>query len=233
MLMPAGRSREPAEIEKKKKILYCVMHCCHNPRHLAYPGIPFTELPLIPGAAQVVRLYHSALGKEYLERKKEAYQLISEGYSNVLLIPPRYRLVKVTERMERVPIQVKEALSELSINAYKVNPQYYWHENTHIELILAKEYMRAYGFDSAIIVSSPYHMRRVKLLTELVFPEEKYTITCVPDRYEHVHDPWWKSRKDVTWIAMEYTKITWFLIYQRFSELLTAIKHFSAQILQG
>ncbi len=194
----------------------------HSPNYLLFREQPRSSDCIIP-----------LLGKEYLERKKEAYQLISEGYSNVLLIPPRYRLVKVTERMERVPIQVKEALSELSINAYKVNPQYYWHENTHIELILAKEYMRAYGFDSAIIVSSPYHMRRVKLLTELVFPEEKYTITCVPDRYEHVHDPWWKSRKDVTWIAMEYTKITWFLIYQRFSELLTAIKHFSAQILQG
>lgn len=194
----------------------------HSPKYLLFREQPKQSDCIIP-----------LLGKEYLERKKEAYQLISEGYSKVLLIPPRYRLVKVTEQMERVPIQVKEALSELSINAYKVNPQYYWHENTHIELILAKEYMRAYGFDSAIVVSSPYHMRRVKLLTELVFPEKEYTITCVPDRYEHVHNPWWKNRKDLTWITMEYTKITWFLIYQRFSHMLTAIKHLSAQVFQG
>lgn len=193
----------------------------HSPSYLLFREKPKQSDCIIP-----------LLGREYLERKKEAYQLISEGYSNVLLIPPRYRLVKVTEQMERVPIQVKEALSELSIDAYKVNPQYYWHENTHIELILAKVYMQAYGFDSAIIVSSPYHMRRVKLLTKLVFPENEYTILCVPDRYENVHDPWWTNRKDVTWIIMEYTKITWFLIYQRFSELFTAIRHFSGQFFQ-
>ncbi|MDM7912857.1 MAG: hypothetical protein QUS09_07145, partial [Methanotrichaceae archaeon] len=33
------------------------------------------------------------LGKEYIPRKKEAFRLISEGFSQVLLIPPRYRLV--------------------------------------------------------------------------------------------------------------------------------------------
>jgi hypothetical protein len=194
----------------------------HSPSYLLFREQPKVADCIIP-----------LLGKEYLERKKEAYQLISEGYSNVLLVPPRYRLVKVTEQMERVPIQVKEALSELSIDAYKVNPQYYWHENTHIELILAKEYMRAYGFDSAIIVSSPYHMRRVKLLAEYEFPEKEYAITCVPDRYEHIHDPWWADRKDLTWIIKEYAKITWFLIYQRFSELLTTVRHFIAQVQQS
>lgn len=181
------------------------------PRYLVYREEPKKADCIIP-----------LLGKEYIERKKEAFQLISEGFSNVLLIPPRYRLVKVTNTKQKIPVQVKEELSELSILAYKVHPQYRWHENTHLELILAKEYMEAYGFDSAIIVSSPYHMRRVKLLAGYVFPENRYAITCVPDRYEQVRASWWKDRRSIMWVVMEYTKIGWFLFYQRFSQLLTS-----------
>jgi hypothetical protein len=168
------------------------------------------------------------LGTEYLDRKKEAYQLISEGYSKILLVPPRYRLVHVTDGKSRVPEQVKEELSELSILAYKENPQYRWHENTHIELILAREYMMAYGFTSAIVVSSPYHMRRVKILTGYVFPEKEYTITCIPDRYESTGDPWWSTRQSFLWVIREYAKIGWFLVYHRFSELLSSLSDFMA-----
>ncbi|HOI08088.1 MAG TPA: ElyC/SanA/YdcF family protein [Deltaproteobacteria bacterium] len=169
------------------------------------------------------------LGKEYIERKKEAYELISEGYSRVLLIPPRYRLVHVNDGNNRVPVPVKEELSELSILAYKEHPQYRWHENTHIELILAKQYMMAYGFTSAIVVSSPYHMRRVKLLSSYVFPEEQYTITCVPDRHARTASPWWSTREDFTWVTREYAKIAWLMIYYRFSELIT----FTSDLLSG
>lgn len=166
------------------------------------------------------------LGIEYVERKKEAFQLISEGYSKILLVPPRYRLVHVSDGKNRVPEQVKEELSELSILAYKENPRYRWHENTHIELILAKEYMMAYGYTSAILVSSPYHMRRVKLLSRYVFPENEYAITCIPDRYESPAAPWWSTRQGVGWVSKEYVKIGWFLVYHRFSELLTWLSDF-------
>jgi hypothetical protein len=168
------------------------------------------------------------LGLEYLDRKKEAYQLITEGYSKILLVPPRYRLVHVRDGMKKEPEQVKEELSELSILAYKENPRYRWHENTHIELILAKEYMMAYGFSSAIVVSSPYHMRRVKILTHYVFPENEYAITCIPDRYEDTCVPWWSTRQGFAWVTREYAKIGWFLVYHRFSELLSSLSDFFA-----
>lgn len=219
----------------KRKLKYFIIACLillalgslpilsHNaPTYLIYREEPKKADCIIP-----------LLGTEYIERKKEAFQLISEGFSNVLLIPPRYRLVKVTDAKEKIPVQVKEELSELSILAYKVHPKYRWHENTHLELILAKEYMEAYGFDSAIIVSSPYHMRRVKLLAEYVFPEDNFVITCVPDRYEVIRKAWWKDRKSLSWIAMEYSKIAWFLFYQRFSQMLTYFVDTVSQILHA
>lgn len=170
------------------------------------------------------------LGTEYVERKKEAFQLISEGYSKILLVPPRYRLVHMKDGRNKEPEQVKEELSELSIPAYKEHRQYRWHENTHIELILAKEYMMAYGFTSAIVVSSPYHMRRVKLLTGYVFPAGEYTITCVPDRRESIAEPWWSTRQGFAWVTKEYVKIAWFLVYYRFSELLTLASDFIEEL---
>lgn len=192
----------------------------HNaPRYLTFREEPKKADCIIP-----------LLGTEYVERKKEAFQLISEGFSNVLLIPPRYRLEKVTDAKEKIPMEVKEELSELSILAYKVHPQYRWHENTHLELILAKEYMVAYGFDSAIIVSSPYHMRRVKLLSQYVFAEDNFVITCVPDRYEELRSNWWKDRRSVSWIVKEYSKIAWFFFYQRFSQMLTFLADTVSQV---
>ncbi len=170
------------------------------------------------------------LGKEYVERKKEAFRLIAEGYSSVLLIPPRYRLVHVTNDSLKVPLQIKDELSDLSIYAYKGNPQYRWHENTHLELILAKEYMMAYKFDSAIIVSSPYHMRRVRIIADRVFGDGNYLITCVPDRFEAIHNPWWLDRKGLIWVSMEYLKIGWLLVYERFYDLISSVMDFFERI---
>lgn len=212
-------------MNRKKTILIAVIAiaCCLGvlfslsykaPHYLMYREEPRKADCIIP-----------LLGNEYLERKKEAFQLIAEGFSNVLLIPPRYRLERVTDRQEKVPLQIKEELSELSIRAYKVNPRYRWYENTHLELILAREYMTAYGFASAIIVSSPYHMRRVKLLASSVFPQDEFEITCVPDRYESMHSSWWTDRKAIMWISREYTKIAWFLFYHRFSELFISLRN--------
>ncbi len=215
-------------------------------RRIKYPIIACSTLVIVVLLTVIIHrapdylLYHDEvtkadciiplLGKEYIPRKKEAFRLIAEGFSQVLLIPPRYRLEHVTGKKEKIPIRVKEELSELSIDAYKEHPRFRWHENTHLELILAKEYMMSYGFTSAIIVSSPYHMRRVKILSEYVFPESSYRITCIPDRFEQRSNPWWLDRRSLIWVVKEYTKIGWFLVYHRFSELITVSIDYLSQL---
>jgi hypothetical protein len=219
-------------LSKKKRFIIIILCSCalvivslsmlvhYAPRYLLFNEPPRKSDCIIP-----------LLGNEYLDRKKAAYKLISEGYSKVLLVPPRYRLVRVTDEKQKVPVQVKEELSELSIRAYKADPQFRWHENTHIELILAKEYMMAYGFNSAIVVSSPYHMRRVKLLAGYVFPESRYSIVCVPDQFESTASPWWSRKESFMWVAREYMKIGWLLVYHRFSELLTSVSDLASRLL--
>ncbi|MCD6532570.1 MAG: YdcF family protein, partial [Deltaproteobacteria bacterium] len=86
-------------------------------------------------------------------------------------------------------------------------------ENTHLEMIMGKKIMDKLGYRSAIIVSSPYHMRRLQLIAGKVFgndyqvgftatPFEKFgTLGCFRS---------WKAFENV---GSEYLKIGWFLVY--------------------
>jgi hypothetical protein len=91
------------------------------------------------------------------------------------------------------------------------------YENTHLELLLAREMMVKLGLKSAVIVSSPRHMRRIQLIAGKVFADGGYDIglkstslksysslTCLQSG---------RCRKHV---AGEYLKITWFLVYSWF-----------------
>ena len=45
--------------------------------------------------------------------------------------------------------------------------------------------MAEYGFKSALFVSSPYHMRRIKIIAESVYnDDEQYILSFVPTSYE-------------------------------------------------
>ena len=88
-------------------------------------------------------------------------------------------------------------------------PRYF--ENTHVEMLLAKKIMDAYGFKSAIFVSSPFHMRRIKIMANRVFGSA-YDITLVSS-FEKSYDgllTLWDESKHV---FMEYLKLIWFLGY--------------------
>ena len=63
-------------------------------------------------------------------------------------------------------------------------PSFY--EDTHIEIIEAQKRMSDYGLKSAIFVSSPHHMRRIKLIAEKVFKSNNYNFYYVPTRYENI-----------------------------------------------
>ena len=80
-------------------------------------------------------------------------------------------------------------------------------------MIKGKKIMDKLGYRSTIIVSSPYHMRRLQLIAGKVFgddyqigfqatPFEKYdTLGCFRS---------WKAFENV---RNEYLKIGWFLVY--------------------
>jgi len=68
----------------------------------------------------------------------------------------------------------------------------------------------------ANIVSSPYHMRRIKTIAGRVFSED-YKLYFIPTRYQNVNKAVWRfDKKDFLSLFLEYLKIVWFLLYSPF-----------------
>lgn len=144
------------------------------------------------------------LGNEYKDRKAEAVRLIRDGYAEYLLVPAYGKLARVPD------------FERSSRNGSPSRPSHYpvVYEDTHIEVLEAKRLMDKQGLTSAIFVSSPYHMRRIRLIADRVFPAH-YTILFVPTRFERpMGNLWFLEQSSVRKIVGEYGKIAWFFIYR-------------------
>ncbi|OPY00909.1 MAG: hypothetical protein A4E60_02047 [Syntrophorhabdus sp. PtaB.Bin047] len=155
-----------------------------------------------PRRADAVVLF---LGNEYRERKAEAVKLIGEGYAVYLVIPAYGRVVEAGKHGD--PMR----------NAVPSRPSHYpvVYEDTHIEIIEAKRLMDGKGLTSAIFVSSPHHMRRIKLIADRVFTGGTYHTTFVPTRFERTGEGFWFFHEsDIKKVTSEYGKILWFFLYR-------------------
>ena len=192
-------------------------------QHLILRTLPFLALLLIlvlyaphylnyadqPAKADAVVLF---LGKNIKARNMEADRLLSDGYANYLIIPA---LGQVISTSEKKPFQTKKSAAT---GRY---PHFY--ENTHIEVLEAKRIMDQSGFKKANFVSSPSHMRRIKMITDHVFQQKNsapdaYQINFVPMRAEPSlpkASPW--DLKNIGNVVYEYIKMAWFFSYQLIS----------------
>ena len=155
------------------------------------------------------------IGPDYKERLKEAYQLIEDGYAKILIIPAYGEMftvvdgtIKKTRNHQKAPFD------------RKIYPRYY--ENTHIEALEAKKMMNRAGYTSAIFVSSPYHMRRISIISARVFSNENYKLKFIGSRYVQ-QDSFLSifSWSNVKQVFIEYFKIIGFFIYQLYEAVVS------------
>ena len=157
------------------------------------------------------------LGPDFKARKKEANELINEGMANYLIIPAYHKTYAVNKNEKGQYLSPVPYLPGNKENTSLVYPGYY--EDTHIELIEAKKVMTDYGLKSAIFVSSPYHMRRIKLIAAKIFDFGKNDFYFVPTLYEKAPANILElSLSDWKKVRREYGKMIWFLIYFNYSE---------------
>ena len=152
------------------------------------------------------------LGPDFKARQKEAYKLINEGMADYLIIPAYHKVYRVYD---------KEMKKYLSPNLYFLKsdqknvtapPEFY--EDTHLEIVEARKIMSGYRLNSAIFVSSPYHMRRIKIMAMKVFDTNNNVFYFVPTHYEKAPADFRElSSADWRKVRREYGKILWFLIY--------------------
>lgn len=160
--------------------------------------------------------------------RREARQLIGDGYSKYLCIPTSFSLYQVDQNKTGFTAvlnpKVKPGIGR-SLRRFedKISMDYFlkikeecgvpgYFENTHVEMLLAKKIMDACLFKSAIFVSSPFHMRRIKMIAGRVF-DSSYDIKLAPSRFEKKFGIPELSLESLQHVFMEFPKIIWFLCY--------------------
>jgi hypothetical protein len=158
------------------------------------------------------------LGPDFKARQKEAKELINKGMADYLIIPAYHKTYGIYDKGKGQYLLPDLNSPESGNNNISSYPGFY--EDTHIEIIEAQKIMSGYGLKSAIFVSSPYHMRRIKLIAEKVFKAGNDDFYFVPTRYEKVPITFLElSSSDWKKIRREYSKILWFFMYSTWAEL--------------
>jgi uncharacterized SAM-binding protein YcdF (DUF218 family) len=181
-----------------------------------------------PAKSDAVVLF---IGNDKGTREKEARQLMQEGFAEYLIIPA-YRQVKKLDpdgTLVRSDVALPLSSSNQSNQLNKSNQWNWIVEDTHQEAIIAKAMMEQLGCKSAILVSSPYHMRRIQLISAHVFKPDAsfppfvkegkggFEFTTVPTRHEAPGDDLWLfDSHERKFVISEYMKILWFSVYSPF-----------------
>jgi uncharacterized SAM-binding protein YcdF (DUF218 family) len=150
-------------------------------------------------------------------RETDAEKLLREGLAQYLLIPAlgEVRAVLPDGTLQRISPDYKIGKQLLKLRKRAFYARYY--ENTHIEVLEAKRMMDDLGFHTAILASSPYHMRRLRMISRNVFGEQSVLMTYVPTRTEQtVSGQVRMDAADTLFILGEYLKIGWFYLYALF-----------------
>lgn len=157
------------------------------------------------------------LGPDFKARQKEANKLINDGMADYLIIPAYHKTYRIYDKATVKYLSSNLYLPRSDKKNVTSSPGFY--EDTHLEIIEAKKMMSDYGLTSAIFVSSPYHMRRIKIIAMKVFDANKSDFYFVPTRYEKAPANCWElSLADWKKVRREYGKILWFFLYVPWSK---------------
>jgi len=152
------------------------------------------------------------LGPDFKSRQKEAYDLVREGMADYLIIPAYNKTYRVLNKgaMQYLPANFPER----KVMKKNINVPPFFYEDTHLEISEAKKEISHYGLKSAIFVSSPYHMRRIRIIVAKVFDQNDGEFYFIPTHYEQAPSAFWElSWVDWKKVGREYGKILWFLVY--------------------
>jgi uncharacterized SAM-binding protein YcdF (DUF218 family) len=161
--------------------------------------------------ADVIVLF---VGPEREERKAEALRLAAAGYADWIMVPAYHQVYRVAtgngrDAFRRDFVPLGDAVR------MQWRRRYPWFmEDTHFEALEARQLMAEKGFRSALLVSSPYHMWRIRYIARAVFGGGERQIACVTPRFDGGDTATKGDGGSCTWkLASEFCKLGWFFIY--------------------
>jgi hypothetical protein len=135
------------------------------------------------------------VGPDSALRQKEVLALLSEGRVEYIITPASGDVKHRDMQFEMQPLSSRnmpELCEKLLLSAFRIC------ESSHEEMLNARSMMEALGLNSAVLVSSPYHMRRLSIIAQFVFDIDRFQISYKPTRYERINAFWFFSAKRCT-----------------------------------
>jgi hypothetical protein len=172
-----------------------------------FPNYLLYQTPAIKADAVVF-----FLGPGEEARRKQVDELVSRGMTKFVIVPWEGKIFETW--VSKAPVNPSKTVA--ISRGIRTDTQRFFVERTHIEVLQAHALMELIGATSADFVSSPYHMRRIKIMAGRVFDAANYQIAFVPTAYEPRHVPWFLAWGDVKWVFSEWGKIVWFFLYSPF-----------------
>jgi uncharacterized SAM-binding protein YcdF (DUF218 family) len=150
----------------------------------------------------------------YAERPLEAYDLYRSGWAPRLVVT-RATVEQATFELERRGVRIptehdltRDALLRLGVPASAVIAPSFVHDSTAEEARTLGELVREHRWRRVILVSSKYHMRRVKLAAGRYLQGTNVQLIARGSRYDpSTPDRWWTRRADIRWLASEVPKL--------------------------
>ncbi len=148
------------------------------------------------------------------ERPLEAADLYREGYAPRIVVT-RATIDQATfllaKRGVRIPMPYelsKQVLLQLQVPADVLVTPSFVHDNTAEEARTLRELAVEHKWRRVILVSSRYHLRRLRLAARRALRGTGVEVMARGSRYdESVPDRWWTQRGDIRWVASEVPKL--------------------------
>jgi len=132
-------------------------------------------------------------------RVEKAAELYKAGYAPYVILSNAKELTSKSGDM----VQTALALGIPQDVIYTENAADSTYQNAEYTLPIMKEY----GFKSAIVVSSDFHMRRVKFFFGRVYKKSEIELTYVGSASGYNAKRWWSDRKSRETTFNEYVKM--------------------------
>jgi len=84
---------------------------------------------------------------------------------------------------------------------------------TEEDAFAVRDMLKKYGYQSIVLVTSPYHSRRASLIFDKALGKDIQILNApVEESWFRAHD-WWKRKRDRSRVLEEYAKLLWLWIF--------------------
>lgn len=149
-----------------------------------------------------------------VERPLEAYDLYRAGYAPRIVVTravAEQAMSFVEEKGVRIASDFdlnRTVLLQLGVPESALITPMRIHDNTAEEAETLHELVQRYHWQTIILVSSKYHLRRVALATRRELAGTGVTLIRRGSRYDtSTPDRWWHRRADIRWLMSEVPKL--------------------------